>query len=228
MPASFHPPKEGRLVYQSRTPPRIWDNLKEVPLVHNALVELDRRNYEVAQDLAGETSPSTTTTPISEYLKELTPARLNQIKAFARNGGPDSTNLRGVFHYHTAVMVANWLQYTAMNQRSQDLRSLGQRKRGISSDSKSKPKIMPASSKRTKNTSPYDRAFQQHFIDHQVFSDDYQDPDGGWAPPPDNLKEILAVLAKPQPSLSPSQFTDRDFVQFRRANAQISKEWQIA
>ncbi|KAH7116617.1 hypothetical protein B0J13DRAFT_653126 [Dactylonectria estremocensis] len=51
--------------------------------------------------------------------------------------------------------------------------SLGRRKRGSQSPSKSGT---IANTTTTKSTGPYDRAFPQHLIDHSVFPDDYEYP----------------------------------------------------
>ncbi|GAO14633.1 hypothetical protein UVI_02009150 [Ustilaginoidea virens] len=81
--------------------------------------------------------------------------------------------------------------------------------------------------KRTKSTGPYDRAFQQHLIDHGIYPDLYQYPDGRATPQPENIEEIREVLRQPRPSLSPSRFSEDDFFHFRQAAAHVSKERQV-
>ncbi|RYP27975.1 hypothetical protein DL767_007440 [Monosporascus sp. MG133] len=102
--------------------------------------------------------------------------------------------------------------------------SLGRRKRGSASSSKSNTTPNTSS---TKSTGPYDRAFQQHLIDHGIYPHRYEYPDGQVPPSPDNMEEIMQALAEPRPSLSPSHFTQEDFRRFERADAHASKEWQV-
>lgn len=79
----------------------------------------------------------------------------------------------------------------------------------------------------TKRSGPYDRDFQQHLIDHGIFPDLYRFPDGHMASKPGNWDDILARLAQPRSSLSPSKFTEEDFEEFRRLDADASKERQV-
>lgn len=103
--------------------------------------------------------------------------------------------------------------------------SLSRRKRGSASGSKSS---LTSQTTAAKSTSPYDRTFQQHLIDHGIFPDDYEYPDGKTSPEPSNLDDILRVLAKPRRSLSPSRFSDSDFRRFKRADTHAFREWQVA
>lgn len=102
--------------------------------------------------------------------------------------------------------------------------NLRRRKRGSASLSKKSTLTSQAS---TKCTGPYDRAFQQHLIDHGIYPDGYEYSDGNTPPPPDNLNDILQVLARPRPSLSPSRFSDADFRRFKRADTHAAEEWQL-
>lgn len=79
----------------------------------------------------------------------------------------------------------------------------------------------------TKKTGPYDRAFQQHLIDHDIVPHGYEYPDGRLPPEPDNVDEILEALARPRASLSPSRFTPDDFRRFSRADSNAFKERQV-
>ncbi|KAI2603702.1 hypothetical protein GGR54DRAFT_459140 [Hypoxylon sp. NC1633] len=79
----------------------------------------------------------------------------------------------------------------------------------------------------TKKTSPYDLAFQQHLIDHGIYPNGYEYPDGTTPPQPDNLDDIHHILARPRASLSPSRFSNEDFGKFKRANTRALKEWQV-
>jgi hypothetical protein len=86
--------------------------------------------------------------------------------------------------------------------------SLGRKKRGSQSptkrgsDSPSKGSATPNTTS-TRSMGPYDRAFQQHLIDHKILPDSYEYPDGRIPPEPDNMDEIASALGRPRASLSP-------------------------
>ncbi|OAQ58281.1 hypothetical protein VFPPC_12599 [Pochonia chlamydosporia 170] len=110
--------------------------------------------------------------------------------------------------------------------------SLGRRKRGSqsptkrSSQSPTKSSTTPKTTS-TKSTGPYDRAFQQHLIDHNILPHGYEYPDGRLPQEPDNMDEIRQVLAQPRASLSPSKFSNEDFRKFERTDAQAAKEREV-
>ncbi|KPM36133.1 hypothetical protein AK830_g10438 [Neonectria ditissima] len=106
---------------------------------------------------------------------------------------------------------------------SSGLSSLGRRKRGSQSASKSGTTRTTT----TRSTGPYDRAFQQHLIDNQIYPDEYEHPDGRIPPQPDNLDEISQALRQPRASLSPSRFSDSEFKSFRKADTHAFKESQV-
>ncbi|KAI1321708.1 hypothetical protein F5Y16DRAFT_413634 [Xylariaceae sp. FL0255] len=56
----------------------------------------------------------------------------------------------------------------------------------------------PASN--TRNTGPYDRAFQQHLINYRIYPDGFQYPSGQFPPEPVNLNDINQVLIQPKRS----------------------------
>jgi hypothetical protein len=62
--------------------------------------------------------------------------------------------------------------------------SVSPTKRG--SDSLSKNSTTPNTTS-TRSTGPYDRAFQQHLIDHDILPDGYEYPDGRMPPEPENM-----------------------------------------
>jgi len=106
------------------------------------------------------------------------------------------------------------------------------RKRGSQSPAK-KSSNAPSNSSATPNTTstkstgPYDRAFQQHLIDHDIFPHGYEYPDGRLPPEPDNIDELRQILAVPRGSLSPSKFTNDDFRKFERADTHAAKERDV-
>ncbi|KAI0423833.1 hypothetical protein F5Y09DRAFT_336259 [Xylaria sp. FL1042] len=201
-------PKKQKPAFPTRPPPAFWDNLSETPLTRSALRELDRRNTAAFEQKAARLSIQ----PATQYLGRSSQTELRQIRGFARRGGPDLSDLRAVGHVRCG---------SGMSSRPS---SLGRRKRGSASPSKS---TLTSQTTSTKSTGPYDRAFQQHLIDHGIFPDGYEYPDGKTPPQPNNLDDILCVLAKPRPSLSPSRFSDSDFRRFKRADTHASKEWQV-
>ena len=79
----------------------------------------------------------------------------------------------------------------------------------------------------SKSTSPYDRNFQQNLIDHGVYPDSYEYPDGRFPPQPANWEEINGRLLHPRASLSSSRFSADQFRKFQRADARASKEDQV-
>ena len=74
---------------------------------------------------------------------------------------------------------------------------------------------------------PYDRNFEQHLIDNNIFPPHYGYPDGRIPLEAENKKEILQLLARRRASLSPSRFSDEDFRKFQKADANASRERQV-
>lgn len=102
--------------------------------------------------------------------------------------------------------------------------SRGGRKRELAA---SKSQSTSNNTTTTKSTGPYNRAFQQHLIDFGIYPNGYEYPDGRVPPEPENAAEILQILEKHRPSLSPPYFSDEDFRRFRRADAHAAKERQL-
>lgn len=102
---------------------------------------------------------------------------------------------------------------TASINKSQSRRSTGKKKTEGSTS--------------TKNTSPYDRAFQQNLVDHNVFPPGYVFPDGRIPPKPRNWEYIESRLKEPRRSLSPSKFSDEQHAKFVQANSDAVKEQQV-
>ena len=98
------------------------------------------------------------------------------------------------------------------------------RDRKRSAGSSRRTAVTTATTASSKNTGVYSRGFLQNLIDHGVYPEEYDYPDDQVPPPPDNWQEINQRLVKPRPSLSPSQFSDRVFKRFKRADAHVSKE----
>ena len=79
----------------------------------------------------------------------------------------------------------------------------------------------------SKNSSPYDRSFQQSLIDNHVYPYGYVYPDGHVAALPTNWHNVRQKRLKRRASLSPSNFTDQDHARFKRMDATVTKENQI-
>ncbi|KAK2795046.1 hypothetical protein FQN50_009805 [Emmonsiellopsis sp. PD_5] len=83
------------------------------------------------------------------------------------------------------------------------------------------------STTKTMSTTAYSRNFQQNLIDHGVYPDGYEYPDGRIPVMPNNWEEINERLARPRPSLSPSKFSNEHFWKFKRADTHASKEQPV-
>ncbi|EED23188.1 conserved hypothetical protein [Talaromyces stipitatus ATCC 10500] len=181
----------------SLLPAAFWDNLSKVWLTHNALRELDRRNTQISAIQATRSS------------RPVTSKDRKDIRRFARQGGPDLSELRG---YPPPTMKSH--RPYRIQKRSVSA------SRGSSTSRSTKPST-------TKSSGPYDRDFHQHLIDHGIFPHRYRFPDGHMPSKPGNWDNILARLAQPRPSLSPSRFADEDFEEFLQMDTDASKEKQV-
>ena len=99
---------------QTRQPAEYWDNLSKIWLTESALDELKRRGTQNTRGAKCSQKPQSrkhsscrtlaelresdeeAIQPVAEYLRDSTQSRLRDIKLFARRGGPDLRNLRGV------------------------------------------------------------------------------------------------------------------------------------
>ena len=94
-------------------PAAFWDNLSKVPLTKGALRELDRKNTQAAPKpphssyrrphrpatrriLAEQSKSRQHTESTTAFLGHRAPRYLTDIKLFARHGGPNLSELRGV------------------------------------------------------------------------------------------------------------------------------------
>ena len=84
-----------------------------------------------------------------------------------------------------------------------------------------------ADSGTNKSLSPYHRAFQQVLVDSHVYPPHYEHPGGRGAPEPENWDDINERLARPRPSLSPSEFSKKEHKAFIRQDASAAKEDQV-
>ena len=229
-------------------PPAFWDNLSKIWLTKRALRELNRRNIQpvssqprsqhrrarrpVTRNFLAELKRNRRVIQSApDYLHHCEPRTLKDIKQFARNGGPDLSDLKGVSitRYPPTSIETDALQLSepvdplshTMNSSQSSSRG---RKRSLASTVDTRPTTDTTNTKTTESSGPYSRNFQQKLIDDGVYPDEYEYPDGRVPPEPDNLEEINGILTQPRPSLSPSQFSNEKFKEFKRTDAHVSKE----
>ncbi|KAK2849601.1 hypothetical protein FQN49_005592 [Arthroderma sp. PD_2] len=80
---------------------------------------------------------------------------------------------------------------------------------------------------KSSSTTAYNRNFQQNLVDHGVYPDGYEYPDGELPELPSNWDRIHERLSRPRPSLSPSRFPESEFRKFKRADTHASKETPV-
>ncbi|KAL6810755.1 hypothetical protein GGI42DRAFT_314890 [Trichoderma sp. SZMC 28013] len=178
-------------------PPEFWDRLSQIPLIHSAIEELERRTCA---------RPSSYPSPPIELAKDLAPAAAaaaTELTRFARHGGPDLRDLRGYppapDNHQPAVVMSS-------PPRSRATKSTN-------------PTTLPVTSKTTttkKSTTPYNRGFEQHLTDHAIHPT--------WRSQKPNLKDIKAALAVSRRSLSPSRFSNSVFEAFQMSDDQSKDE----
>ena len=203
-----------------------WDSLSKLWLTRRALDELKRRNRHTASpvrtaaarrlDWGGEPDPL-------EY-----PSK--QLKRFARHGGPDLRDLRGVSlaREMSRSLLISFLQYPEPAIPNSSAHVMPSNQSSSRTQSKSRNTLGDSTAKtttsKTRKTSPYDPNFEQNLIDTSIYPDDYDFPDGRDPPKPNNENEVLDRLGEPRPSLSPSQFPEKAFRSFKQKNSRALNE----
>ncbi|KAL2433920.1 hypothetical protein ABEF95_012877 [Exophiala dermatitidis] len=149
-----------------------WDTLSKIRLTRGALKEFDQGQ------------------------------KLQQLRRFARVGGPDLSHLRGFSELPLPVS-------DAMSPYSS-----GQSRKRSSASSR------PSGSK----TTTYSGNLEQKLIDNGIYPPDHEHQNG--RPPQDtaNIDDIRARLSLSRASLSPSRFTDADYLAFKRENTRAKGE----
>ncbi|EGD93151.1 hypothetical protein TESG_00705 [Trichophyton tonsurans CBS 112818] len=204
-----------------------WDNLSKIWLTRDALEELDRRNRASSSALE---STFTTHQPLTRQLHaslkrryqtlapdpliNYRPESLSKIKRLSRQGGPDLSDLRNFPGPHISF-------YQSMSTNTSRSRSRKRRAGSYTDNSNNK-------TTKTTSTTAYNRNFEQNMVDHGVYPDGYEYPDGRLPAMPNNWDEINQKLAQPRPSLSPSKFSESEFRKFKRADTTASKEKLVA
>ncbi|RKU39869.1 hypothetical protein DL546_000423 [Coniochaeta pulveracea] len=96
-------------------------------------------------------------------------------------------------------------------------RSPSSSRRTKSARSKSAQSTQPTDlSPSTRASSAYDDAFEQHMIDNSIYPEQYEYPDSRPTPEPQNMDQLRLDYSAARASLSPSQFSDGAFREFKR------------
>ncbi|CAI6068319.1 unnamed protein product [Clonostachys chloroleuca] len=198
----LNPVTNGCQLHPSTRPPHFWDNLSEIPLTSSALLEVERRNTQRPGTDSGLRRSRRSSRLLAQQAAALIQSPNQLLKQYASEGGPDLRDLRGYKMPPSSSLTRRHKRASYPADKTN----------------------APPTTTSTKSTGPYDRAFQQHLIDHQILPDEYEDPDGRGPPPISNIDDIKQILRQPRPSLSLSA---GDFKEFKRAQAHASKESQI-
>ena len=192
-------PSSSRWISTTHNAPSSYDLLQRIELTGRALQELNRRN-----DLIRKPNPPAAAVP-AESLPNSLPLRgaevSTDLKRFARIGGTDLSDIRGLPRPSSMVMAKSRTSRHALAEASN------------MSPPKSKGRVaaqgVEASdeTKKTGKTSAYDNNFMTILAERNI------------EPPkrtqrPANYDELVTSLQQPRPSLSASNFSDQDFDQF--------------
>ncbi|KAL4810880.1 hypothetical protein BDV18DRAFT_128172 [Aspergillus unguis] len=177
---SFHPP------------PLFWDKLPKLWLTKGALREANRRIKPLSPNLNSISSPHTFA---SDFLRNCSTARLEEVKRFARCGGPDLSDIR------------DYPAPAHFNQYSMD-------------PTGSSPKRITS-----KGSTAYNPHFEGHLNDHGIFMPSAAYPDGTEPSKPKNFAEIRSRLRNPRPSIVLSEDSlEREYDKFTRINNKTADE----
>lgn len=96
--------KKRKLHHPAFPPQKFWENLSETPLTRNTIRAFNEQNSRIPDVLADTRTlrkrPRSIVTgghqPADQIVGAYSPTSLKRVKAFARHGGPNLTDLRGV------------------------------------------------------------------------------------------------------------------------------------
>ncbi|KAL8296420.1 hypothetical protein RB597_005820 [Gaeumannomyces tritici] len=177
-----------------RYPPEFWDRLSKIPLIVDALDELERRN----NTRLSFPPPPTQLTP------DLSPAATKGLARFAKHGGPDLCDLRG---------------YPEPIDRRPACDMSSSQGRATASTNPTTLTSTSGTTKSKKSITVYHPAFDQHLTDHSIHP-----LRKSRKPKEDDRRDITEALAAPRPSLSPSKFSDSAFEEFENATLEAKDE----
>ncbi|KAG6354896.1 hypothetical protein INS49_003977 [Diaporthe citri] len=186
-------------------PPAFWDKLSRVPLVSGALWEFNRRE-RLQRRSRLMSAPYRPQSPIRQNSVDTDHCDRPDLdlERFARQGGPDLSDLRGAMPQSDRGRV----QKSGKRVRGRSMGSLGSLLRTTTQDR----------TNNTKSTGPYNAAFKQHLVDCKIWPVGHYLESGEKPPAPDNIDEIRQALRAPsRASLEPECFTTDHFEQFTKA-----------
>ncbi|KAK2759835.1 hypothetical protein FQN54_002569 [Arachnomyces sp. PD_36] len=197
-----------------RRPAAFWDNLSKIWLTKGALRELDRRNSESASQLSQTPSPKPHRPLTRQFVA-------NMGKKYPVEDASDSS---GSFKYEQLPGLKRFSSHGGPDLS--DLRNFPQDTGQLPSRNKRPLSTAPSSSSKrsSRGGGTYSRCFEQHLIDHGIYPEGYKYPSGRKTEKPSNWAEINKRLSQPRASLSPSNFTDEEFENFKEANTYAANE----
>lgn len=204
-PTPEKPLKKQKTYHQARDelhagtlrPPEFWDNLSHVPLVKSALRELDRRTVKHVA------------APRPIVSKPL------DILRYARHGGPDLSDLRGVTRPPSVMHRGRPGKARGRIGKSPARGRAGAR---ASRSSRSSRAESEGKTTKTKSSSPYDAAFKQQLIDFNIYPINHILASNAPPAAPDNLQDIIhEVCGNGRASLEPEAFGSEQHERFWRS-----------
>ncbi|KAK2590889.1 hypothetical protein QQS21_011426 [Conoideocrella luteorostrata] len=183
---------------QDNFSPAFWDSLSKIPLTRRALRELDRRNDD-----------NNNNTRLTQRRKDLGEFPTD-VYRFARRGGPDLGHLCGCPEPFTVLIK--------MSSR----RSSTSRSRQTQST-----KATTVVTNKTKKSSAYGKDFEQLLTDHNIYLPDHDHGDNVSTPEPRDMHETQQLLMVERASLSPSQFPQSAFRDFKTKNSRSAFEQDV-
>lgn len=102
----------------------------------------------------------------------------------------------------------------------------GSRSRKRRAESPSPNEEIIKTTAKTTTTTVYNRNFQQHLTDHDIYQPEYRYPGSQKKlPKPSNMAELTELLSRPHASLS--GFSEEQFENFREADGNVTKEKRV-
>ena len=188
--------------------PFFWKSLRRPHLTPRALREHDRQNKSEIQ---------TKGIGSGEWIS-------GDLARFARRGGPNLVDLRGVrLTIRSASLFANPRKYSgATTDTMADTPA-------SNSSQNRKPQSTRASSAsaRSRKSSAYDKNFQEHLINNNIYPVGFAYQDERSDIEPSNMESLQADLSAERASLSPSQFTPAKFREFKDKDNRATFEHEV-
>ncbi|KAG5984585.1 hypothetical protein E4U55_004136 [Claviceps digitariae] len=222
--------KKQKLHYPAFFSGRRREALSKIPLTRKALRALNEQNSQVflsTKTLTRARSLPSHPLSVESVQPQLTIQDVDsassifsgRVEAYARNGGPDLTDIRG---YYKPEHRQNKMSAQDLNLRQQ---------RGGLQSSSNRSLLSSAKNSVTTNTTifigPLDDGFRQHLIDHNILPPFYKYPKGEQPKGPNNMDEICRLLERPDPTLSAPIFSDEDFKKFTNLDASADSKVDV-